>query len=106
MLGEGHHEQVIVGAELVDDENPWSASVARSSASHAAAEVKQGEEIAQWIKPLQQNSYHRQRGGFGWYLIIRGVKCPNPNLRGFIVPNPILRGVIWTSFFLSSSISN
>lgn len=39
-----------------------------------------------------------QRGSFDRYSIVRGVNCPNLNLRGFNVPRLVLRGVIWTSF--------
>ena len=29
-------------------------------------------------------------GSFGWYFIVRGVKCPNPNLRGFSLHNELV----------------
>jgi hypothetical protein len=54
--------------------------------------------LSTWTKTATKTATNGWRGSFAWYLILRGVKCPNPNLRGFSVPNPILRGVMWTSF--------
>jgi hypothetical protein len=45
-------------------------------------------------KPPINTTLDGWRGSIARYIILKGVKCPNPNLGGLSVPNLIVRGVM------------